>query len=275
MYQDHFFEAEPGIKLHYYDEGKGQPILFVPGWCFSADVFQLQIAAFSGDYRCIAVDPRCHGKSTITHQGNTYEQQGRDLGSLMEVLDLHDVVLAGWSFGALACWAYVRQFGLDRVAAVVVMDNSPRSISDDTAEYRAGTLDGLRADHRNCLCSAEAYRAFMGSFADGLLYEGMLDPAVRQELIDAACKIPYEIADALYLDGWLGDERETVKLLDESVPNLLVIANYRKDAGVPYMKTNYPNTEVHAFGMHMMFHEYADQFNTVLRDFLKQKVGKS
>ena len=57
--------------------------------------------------------------------------------------------------------------------------------------------------------------------------------------------------------------------------NLLVIANYRKDDGVPYMKTNYPNTEVHAFGMHMMFHEYADQFNTVLRDFLKQKVGKS
>lgn len=274
MYQDHYFEVEPGVSLHYYDEGAGQPILFVPGWCFSADVFFRQIEALSGEYRCIAVNPRCHGKSTITHKSNSYSQQGRDLAALIDALGLEKVVLAGWSFGALACWAYVRQYGIGKVAAVAVMDNSPRSISDDPAEYRAGTLDSLRGDHANNLCSPEAYRGFMGGFADGLLYEGKLDPDYRQELIDAACNIPCEIADALYLDGWLADERETVKLLDESVPSLLVIANYRKDAGLPYMQANYPNTELHAFGMHMMFHEYADRFNGILREFLQRKVGK-
>ncbi len=274
MYQDHYFEVETGVELRYLDEGQGQPIVFVPGWCFSAEVFSQQIEAFSGDYRCIAVDPRCHGKSTITHLGNSYDQQGKDLGALISGLGLKNVILAGWSFGALACWSYVRHFGLDQVAGVVIMDNSPRSISDDPQEYRAGTLDGLQSDHHTNLSSPKAYRAFMGSFADGLLYEGTLDADYRQELIDTACRIPYEIADALYVDGWLADERETVKQIDEKVPSLLVIANYRKDAGVPYMRSNYPNTKVYAFGMHMMFHEYPDRFNKIMREFLEEDVKK-
>ena len=78
----------------------------------------------------------------------------------------------------------------------------------------------------------------------------------------------------LYLDGWLTDEVDTVKMLDRERPCLLIIANYRKDTGVPFMQQNYPNTEIHAFGMHMMFHEYPKQCNRLLREFIKNKVGK-
>lgn len=268
MYTDRYFEVEDGILLRYVDEGKGLPIIFVPGWSFSLDVFEKQIEYFKGSYRCIAIDPRCHGKSTITHSGNSYNQQGRDIAKLAEFLGLDRFVLAGWSFGALACWAYAEQFGFEKLAGVITMDNSPRSVSDDENEYRAGTFEALCADHHNNLCSAKALRGFMEGFADGLLYEGKLTPQYRQELIDTSCRIPSEIADALYVDGWMSDKREIFKKIDATVPNLLVIANYRKDTGVPYMKENYPHTRIDAFGMHMMFHEYAERFNGLMEEFM-------
>jgi pimeloyl-ACP methyl ester carboxylesterase len=47
------FEVEPGISLYYSDEGKGTPILFVPGWTMNSEVFARQLAADAlfSDYR--------------------------------------------------------------------------------------------------------------------------------------------------------------------------------------------------------------------------------
>lgn len=268
-YQDRYFEVMPGVDLRYVDVGEGRPIVFVPGYSFSIDVFEKQIDALSSSWRCIAVDPRCHGKSTITYLGNTYDQQGADLGRFIEGLGLKDVVLAGWSFGALAVWAYVEQFGLDNVAGVITFDNSPRSLTPDPAEYQAGAFDGLLNDNKNAFKSPASLRNFMSGFCDGLLYEGDLDPALKQQLVDTACRIPVDVMHLLYADGWLADKREVCHKIDESVPSLLIIANYRKDVGVPYMKANYPHTRVEAFGMHMMFHEYPDKTNAIVEEFLK------
>lgn len=271
MYKDNYFEVSSNVNLRYIDEGEGQPIVFVPGWTFSADVFEHQIEYFKHNYRCVAVDPRCHGKSTITREGNSYNQQGKDIGKLIDYLKLKNIILVGWSFGALACWAYAEQYGISNIAASVTMDNSPRSISDDVKEYRAGTLDDLRSAHDNSLCTPEAYRKFMEGFADGLLYKEGIDIAYKNELIETSCRIPCDIADLLYIDGWLADKRKIVKQLDAAIPSLLIIADYRKDAGVPYMKAEYTNTEIHAFGMHMMFREYSDKFNRILDSFIEKK----
>ena len=46
MAQDRYFEVEPGVLLRYIDAGEGQPIVFVPGWSFSANSFDAQIAYF-------------------------------------------------------------------------------------------------------------------------------------------------------------------------------------------------------------------------------------
>ncbi len=31
-----YFETVSGIEIHYIDEGKGKPVIFVPGWTFLA-----------------------------------------------------------------------------------------------------------------------------------------------------------------------------------------------------------------------------------------------
>jgi non-heme chloroperoxidase len=57
-------EVDPGSSIYYSDEGKGTPILFVPGWTMSSEVFAKQQAAFAKTHRVIVLDPRGQGRSS-------------------------------------------------------------------------------------------------------------------------------------------------------------------------------------------------------------------
>ena len=51
------------IKLHYVEEGQGEPLLLLHGNGEDGTYFVHQIAYFSKKYRVIAIDTRGHGKS--------------------------------------------------------------------------------------------------------------------------------------------------------------------------------------------------------------------
>ena len=58
-----YIEVEAGVKLFVQDVGSGDPIVFIPGWTFTTEVFSEQIAYFSKTRRVIVIDPRSHGRS--------------------------------------------------------------------------------------------------------------------------------------------------------------------------------------------------------------------
>jgi hypothetical protein len=54
-------------RIHYIDAGPHNDaavIVLIPGWRFSADIWELQIDHFSATRRVVAVDPRSQGEST-------------------------------------------------------------------------------------------------------------------------------------------------------------------------------------------------------------------
>lgn len=267
MSVENYFEVEPGIEVHYVDKGKGQPLIFIPGWSFSIEPFEKQIDYFAERYRVIAVDPRSHGKSTISVVRNTYDVQGEDIAKLIGHLGLEGVIFVSWSFGGLTSWAYVEQQGIDHVKAVINIDVSPRSLSSDPDEWVAGTIESLIDVHNHSLSSSRAYRAFMEFFADTLLLDRKPTNEEKAKFIAPSLRIPHQIADALYVDGWLADKKEAAKIVDQSVPSIMFIASSRADTGIPYMKKEFPNTELHSFGHHMMFWEYPEKFNGILDEF--------
>jgi pimeloyl-ACP methyl ester carboxylesterase len=57
-------------------------------------------------------------------------RHGRDLGELLELLDLRDAILVGASMGGNTLWAYVDQFGPSRLAGAVVVDQTPKMLND-------------------------------------------------------------------------------------------------------------------------------------------------
>lgn len=120
-----YIEVEPGVEIYYEEKGTGTPIVFVPGWTFTTEVFVHQIEHFSKTHRVIAIDPRSQGRSSITLHGNDYTTHAADLAKIIKALDLQDVVLVGWSFGCLETWGYVKQEGTKALQAMVCIDLSP------------------------------------------------------------------------------------------------------------------------------------------------------
>jgi non-heme chloroperoxidase len=87
----------------YYDE------IFVTGWTGTNESFiPYQLSHFSQKYHVIAYDPRSHGRSSKTLQGNTYAQHGQDLHAFMDALKLKDAVVVGWSYGCEDVYGYFR-----------------------------------------------------------------------------------------------------------------------------------------------------------------------
>lgn len=121
------------MSLSYSDEGHGRPVVLVHGYTAPASAWVLTVdALLAAGHRVVAFDRRAHGDSETPAHGQRMGRHGRDLGELLEHLDLHDAVVVGASMGGNTLWAYVDQFGPARLAAAVVVDQTPRMLNDVT-----------------------------------------------------------------------------------------------------------------------------------------------
>jgi len=50
-----FIEVEPGVDLYVEEKGSGTPIIFIPGWTFTTELFDHQMAHFAQNYRAITM----------------------------------------------------------------------------------------------------------------------------------------------------------------------------------------------------------------------------
>ena len=85
-----YLEVAPGVDIYYEDVGEGVPLVLIPGWTFTTRVFDHQFAAFAGSHRVISFDPRSHGRSTVTTDGNNYATQAADMAKLLEHLKVEN-----------------------------------------------------------------------------------------------------------------------------------------------------------------------------------------
>lgn len=117
----------PFIGPIWYEEcGTGKPILFVHGWCMSSAVWGLQQEAIAERHRFLALDLRGHGQSLLPEAGvGGFAGYAEDLISLVEQLDLREVVVVGWSLGAqVLLKAYPRLKEL--IAGLILVGATPR-----------------------------------------------------------------------------------------------------------------------------------------------------
>jgi haloalkane dehalogenase len=98
-FESHFLDLEMG-KMHYVDEGGGEPILMIhgnPAWSF---LYRHLIRGLSGKYRCIAVDHIGFGLSDKPWQWSYYpEDHAKNLARLIETLNLRGLTLMVQDWG--------------------------------------------------------------------------------------------------------------------------------------------------------------------------------
>jgi len=101
----------------------------------------------SNGYRCVAVDRRGHGRSDQTWHGNDMDTYADDLATLIEHLDLKDIILVGHSTGGGVVAHYIGRHGTDRVAKAVLISAVPPVLLKSDANpdgLPIEALDGLR-----------------------------------------------------------------------------------------------------------------------------------
>ena len=256
-----------GADLYYEDHGEGQPIVFLHGMAAGLRYFEPQLTGLSNEYRTVAFDFRGQGRSEKTELGHTLPQYAQDLHVFLEQLDLDDVVLVGWSLGALVSWEYVNQFGTEQIRALVDVDMEPSPLKREGYDYGSYTVDGL-------------HDALVGVQTDpvGLAersMEGMLKDSpsrdLRTMMFDEDSRTSPLILGAMALE-LLRDYRNVLPEID--VPTLVCAGadeKWRSVASVEFAAELIPHAQFELFedSGHCITVEEPERFNRVVSDFVE------
>ncbi len=107
-----------------YDDSKGGDtvLLFIHGWGINRTYWANQTAYFAKRYRVVALDLPGFGQSGKNRKTWTVEEYGKDVSTLLNTLDLKNVVLIGHSMsGAIAVESALTN--PSRVIGIVGVDN--------------------------------------------------------------------------------------------------------------------------------------------------------
>lgn len=138
-----------GATIYYKDWGSGQPVIFSHGWPLDADAWDPQMFFLaSNGYRVIAHDRRGHGRSNQPWNGNDMDTYADDLATLIDALELHDMVLVGHSTGGGEVARYMGRHGTGRVAKAVLISAVPPLMLKTDGNPQGSPMevfDGLRS----------------------------------------------------------------------------------------------------------------------------------
>jgi microsomal epoxide hydrolase len=260
--QEGFFLTSDHVRLHYLEAGRGQALVFIPGWLLPAEIWRLQLEGLSQDYHVVALDTRSQGESDITPQGNEPLRQARDIQERLDHLQLSSVVLVGWSQGAFHVLAYLGQFGPDRLYAAVLVD-SPLAAADaspSNAAPRARFLERFK-NHR-----PRATRNFVAG-----LFKKQPPADFIRKLNEAASRVPIDIALALMNNYFPGEPWQPSIPTIRQIP-LLYAVTPKYTTQAQYLASVDPQASVEFFqdAGHALFVDDPEHFNNALRNFLRQ-----
>lgn len=111
-----------GVTIHFLDEGRGPPLVWLPGGNDHAAMALRAHERLLDHYRFIAVDPRGQGGTTafVTVASYAPSLLVEDLRGLLDALGLEQPVVGGHSRGARAALEFARAYP-QRVRAVVAV----------------------------------------------------------------------------------------------------------------------------------------------------------
>ncbi len=271
---DRTVEVGGGVQIHVVVAGAPSsraPLVLIPGWTMTTEIWREQIAAFSVDRQVIALDPRSQGASTKTAVGDTPEQRAADLEAVLAKLDLHDLVLVGWSQGGQDVAAYVGRFGTARLKGIVIVDTA---VSTGAAAI-AKAPDAAAGTFGRMAIYAEQPRAYLAGMMRFIISRP-LPAAEMDRIVAASTATPPAIGTAMLVADEFGVDR-TPTLAKFDRPTLVIAAATSDELDAQKaMAARIPQgrIEVVAGAAHAVFIDQPERFDALLRGFLAQVETK-
>ena len=102
-----YIEVEPNVRLHITDAGDGRPIVLLPGWPLSDEMYEYQYNdLINKNFRVIGITLRGFGKSDKPYGAYNYDVLASDIKMILNKLDIKDAVLVGFSMGGAIAVRY-------------------------------------------------------------------------------------------------------------------------------------------------------------------------
>lgn len=253
----------PSIELGYDDAGTGTVIVFVHGFPHDRTLWRPQLQALPAQARCLAVDVRGFGESTVAPPWSM-DQYADDLAALLDVLHIEKAVIAGLSMGGYIGFAFWRRHR-HRVRGLILANTRAGADSDEARAKRQANIDKVRAEGSGAIADA---------MITGML--GKTTRAKRPEISNVVHRMmassPVEgVAGALEAMMTRPDSTPTLATID--APTLIITGDEDalipvEDARAMHAGIRGSTLEIIAGAGHLTNLERPAAFNHVVSEFL-------
>ena len=113
------------LQLFYEDLGKNNPIIFISGWPLTHQMWEYQITPLRElGFRCIVYDRRGFGRSEQSLNNYDYDSLAADLKSLIDVIDVNDITLVGFSMGGGEVVRYCSKYDCEKISRIILLSST-------------------------------------------------------------------------------------------------------------------------------------------------------
>ncbi|WP_447911798.1 alpha/beta fold hydrolase [Microbacterium phyllosphaerae] len=272
-------ENSAPIELYYEDQGSGQPVVLIHGYPLDGHSWERQTRELLAQgYRVITYDRRGFGQSSKVNAGYDYDTFAADLNTVLETLDLRDVVLVGFSMGTGELARYVAKYGHERVAKLAFLaslepflvqrDDNPEGVPQEV-------FDGIEA-----AAKGDRFAWFTDFYKNFYNLDENLGSRISEQAVTGSWNVAITsapVAAYAVVSSWIEDFRGDVDAVrDAGKPTLILHGT--KDNILPIDATARrfhqavpAATYVEVEGApHGLLWTHADEVNAALKDFLSK-----
>jgi pimeloyl-ACP methyl ester carboxylesterase len=255
-----------GISIGYTEKGQGVPLVFVHGFPLNRECWRLQVDSLSGICRTVALDLRGFGSSDATSGTTTMDRFADDIAALLGDLDAGPAILVGHSMGGYVTLAFARRHA-DLLRGLVLVATRAGQDSPEAAAGRRATAEKVRAEGARVVIDGMAPKMLASGNEDAAMQaavRGFMEPASRDGVIGA-------------LLGMAERPDSTPMLEQIEVPTLVVTGDgdlVIDPAESQTLTQAIPGSQLHVIpdAGHLVAYEKAENFNAILRDWVKIAV---
>lgn len=272
-------ENSTPVELYYEDQGSGQPVVLIHGYPLNGHSWEKQTRELlAAGYRVITYDRRGFGQSSKIGSGYDYDTFAADLNTLLETLDLRDVVLIGFSMGTGELARYVSRYGHERVAKLAFLASLEPFLlqRDDNPEgLPQSAFDGIVA-----AAKGDRYAWFTQFYKDFYNLDETLGSRISEEVVTGSWNVAIAsapVAAYAVVPSWLEDFRGDVEAVRAAAKPTLILHGTKDnilpiDATARRFRELLPEADYVEIedAPHGLLWTHADEVNHALTAFLER-----
>lgn len=276
-----FFTTSDGVRIAYWEAGKGEPLIFVPGWAANGAEYINVMYLLSQHYHVYVMDLRNQGLSQHVEYGGRIARYAMDLKELSTHLALTKAHYAGWSMGASVLWSYTDLFGTSSINKAVFVDE-PISIysHQDWSEQERRDAGGTTTSPERMVAGFTAGAPLNALVTDLLPWEramAMDSPYYvnSESFARAFIKNDPKALGRVLFDHVINDWRDVIRHKVE-IPVAIFSGEYSNNLpSQRWMQRTLPQATLHVYaraeqGDHYLMFKNPVKFTTDLRAFLER-----